>query len=571
MTPQQLIYGVDDRPPFFRSTVFAIQHILIMSTSLLFPAIVAAAVGSRLSLAQATQLTTATMLAMAIGTFLLQFRGRWFGAGYLCPAICEPAYLATAIYAILHGGLPLLFGMGLLAGCFEIMVSFGLRYAKKLIPTEVTGVVVMMIGINLIAPDIRSAFHMVDNNAAIIPFNAVFLFSLTLISLIIIGVWGGKKFQLYSVVLAAVIGYAAALLTHHFPAIYMQSIRSSALFALPHFSHFFDFNFSFSMILPFFVGAFSASIKAVGNITTAQKITDDEWIRPDLKSIKNAVFTDGVATMISSSIGGMPMGTSSSNVAYTLPSQCASRIINIFISALLLILAFIPKAALALVYMPAPVRGALLAYVICFMIVAGLQIVVSRMLDLRKTLVIGLSLSLGLMISFVPQVFQQLPLWAQPIFNSSLSTAAISVFVLNLLFRLGIKRKVQLSFDLMERNNQKIRKFFDKYGRQWGALPDQIKKAQAAAIECLHALQLFQLEHKHVELHVSYDEYCLALNFIYKGALLPMDNNPLNLKEADFTQAQAMNLAVYMMTIEATKVKCTDKNGSCNVCLEFKT
>ena len=53
--------------------------------------------------------------------------------------------------------------------------------------------------------------------------------------------------------------------------------------------------------------------------------------------------------------------------------------------------------------------GAVLIFVACFMIVGGFQVITSRMLDKRKTFVVGIPLIIGLSVGFVPQIYQGLP------------------------------------------------------------------------------------------------------------------------------------------------------------------
>jgi NCS2 family nucleobase:cation symporter-2 len=59
--------------------------------------------------------------------------------------------------------------------------------------------------------------------------------------------------------------------------------------------------------------------------------------------------------------------------------------------------------------MPWPVAGAALLFSSTFIIVNGIEIITSRLLDARKILVIGLSLVLGLAIEVYPAFLQAIP------------------------------------------------------------------------------------------------------------------------------------------------------------------
>jgi hypothetical protein len=63
-----------------------------------------------------------------------------------------------------------------------------------------------------------------------------------------------------------------------------------------------------------------------------------------------------------------------------------SRVIAYAIGGLLFVLAFCPKLATVFAIMPAPVMGATLIFALSFMVIAGIQIIMSRMLDARRDL-----------------------------------------------------------------------------------------------------------------------------------------------------------------------------------------
>src|SRR4030095_834293 len=85
--------------------------------------------------------------------------------------------------------------------------------------------------------------------------------------------------------------------------------------------------------------------------------------------------------------------------------------------------------------------GAILIYVTCYMILAGIQVITSRMLDARRIFVVGIALIFGLSVDMVPGLYRDVPELIQPLFSSSLSISTVLVVLLNLLFRLGITKR----------------------------------------------------------------------------------------------------------------------------------
>ena len=113
----------------------------------------------------------------------------------------------------------------------------------------------------------------------------------------------------------------------------------------------------------------------------------------------------------------MASDTSSSNVALSGASGATSRWIGFAAGALFILLGFSPKLGAILSVMPSPVAGAIVVFVVCFMLVSGLQIILSHKPDTRKIFVIGIALCFGLSLDVLPQLYAQVPPWLRPLFE----------------------------------------------------------------------------------------------------------------------------------------------------------
>ena len=92
----------------------------------------------------------------------------------------------------------------------------------------------------------------------------------------------------------------------------------------------------------------------------------------------------------------------------------------------MILLAFLPKLAALFAVMPDPVMGAILVYVACYMILAGIQVITSRMLDARRIFVVGIPLIFGLSVDMVPGLYRGVPHHFQPLVASSLVSVCSS-------------------------------------------------------------------------------------------------------------------------------------------------
>jgi NCS2 family nucleobase:cation symporter-2 len=87
--------------------------------------------------------------------------------------------------------------------------------------------------------------------------------------------------------------------------------------------------------------------------------------------------------------------------------------------------------------MPAPVSGAILVFVVCFMMMSGLAIMLANKPDTRKTFVLGTALCFGLSLDILPQLYASVAPWLRPLFESSLTLSTVVAVILFQLLRFG--------------------------------------------------------------------------------------------------------------------------------------
>ena len=102
----------------------------------------------------------------------------------------------------------------------------------------------------------------------------------------------------------------------------------------------------------------------------------------------------------------------------------------------LVLLACFPKFSSLIVGMPRPVMAAALFFNGSLMFVAGIQIVASRPITLRASLIVGFSILSALSVMIFPEFYKSLPVWMHQ-FTDSQITVALITSVLNAIFLLG--------------------------------------------------------------------------------------------------------------------------------------
>jgi NCS2 family nucleobase:cation symporter-2 len=559
--PANLIYGLDESPPLGTTLLLGLQHILALSSAFVYPVILLQETG--ILPEQAERMIHTSMIVMGIATILQTLRYGRIGSGYLCPERLGPAYIPASILAIKTGGLPLLAGMTLVSGLFGVVLSRLMGRLRPFFPAEVTGTIVMMVGLALIPVTVSRFLGIAESPAVIDPLS-VSIASITFFVMVGVTVWGSSKLRLYGVLIGVGVGYVSAygsgMLTHE----HLRRLEQAPLISLPSFFHG-GWSFSSALIFPFLVTVLASVLKTVGDLTLCQKINDTEWKRPDMRSISGGILAEACGVMLSGGVGTIGQSTSSANVGLSIATGATSRRIGFACGGILIVLAFVPKLTVLFAIMPGSVIGALILFTVCFMIVAGVQILTSRMMDARKTFVVGVSVILGLSVDMLPSAYQTVPGMFQSAFTSSLSVSTISALLLNLLFRIGIAQRAKLQIDPRVDSSEQIFLFMEKQGGSWGARREVIDRAKSAMNEFIEAARALELSTGKIDAEVSFDEFNLDIDMRYDGELMEFPSERPT--EADLLgdERAVAKLAGFLIRNYVDRVKSDRINGRCRV------
>jgi len=154
--PLDLIYGINDRIPVVAAIPLVIQQIAMLSIDLLIPVMIIDLIGGPASLAQS--FVSLMMIGMGIGIILQAWRKGPLGSGFFCAEETGFLYFQASVLAAKAGGLPLLFGMTIISGLFQMFLSKIIQYVRFLFPTEVAGLMVAMSGLAIIPPTMSAFF-----------------------------------------------------------------------------------------------------------------------------------------------------------------------------------------------------------------------------------------------------------------------------------------------------------------------------------------------------------------------------------------------------------------------------
>jgi NCS2 family nucleobase:cation symporter-2 len=554
--PADLVYGLDDTPPLTALVLLGLQHVSIACVSLLIPLMVAKAAG--LPAEALPSLISFSMIAIAMTTWLQAYRFKGLGAGYLIPGYCTSNYLSASIAAAQVGGMPLVYGMTLFAGMFELTVSRLLIRMRPYFPPEISGLAVTILGIELGVIAFRNimGFHHPEGASLTGIAIGFATFGLTFL----LNIYGAGSVRLFCSLIGVAVGYVAAIAAGLLSDQSASLLRAAPVIDLPQITHI-GFSFDPAMLVVFMLASLASMLKTMGSVTTCQKINDASWVRPDMAEIQRGVAADGVSTVLAGFMGSTGQNPSTSNISISSATGATSRRIALPIIIWLLVMACSPKLASIFVIMPEAVIGGALLFAACFILVSGLQIVASRMLDVRRTAVIGLALILAISRYAFADEFKAMPAAVQPFVTSALSIGVFTAIVLNLILRIGVHKRAKLALRLGEDHTAQMTAFMEQCGGSWGARAPVVQNAAHALVELSDALSTFADAHSQVTVNARFDEFSIDLSVNYRGQLMVMPGVAPTSQELMDNPDRTTDLGLLMLTRLADKVRITSDSA----------
>ena len=328
-------------------------------------------------------------------------------------------------------------------------------------------------------------------------------------------------------------------------------------------------SFDLTLAATFAIASLAAAMKAAGTITMCQRLNDAEWLRPEPRSVTRGVMGDGLITALSGLAGSVGTNTATPSVGVAAATGIASRHVAYAVGAIFILLGLLPKVAALLAIMPRAVMAAGLLFSACFILINGLQVMTSRLLDIRRTLIIGIAIIAGVAVDVFPAIAANAPGVLAPLVASSLAFATVTALGLNLLFRIGVKKTVTLKVERDSIGGVNISDFLRENGAKWGARPEIISRASFAANQLVETVADNGWHTGTLTLEASFDEFNLDLHALYAGTPLAFpDKRPTDEEIMESDEGMA-RLAGYMLRHNADRIRAESKGAHAHIWFHF--
>ncbi|MBQ9125459.1 MAG: uracil-xanthine permease [Clostridia bacterium] len=387
MQKSNLIYNIQDKPPFGKTLIFALQQLLaIMAATIAVPAII----GNGMSAAAALFGAGAGTLIYLLFTKFKSpvFLGSSFaflgsmGAAFAGAVTVELGYLGLILGAIF-------------AGLVYVVIAFvvkrvGTAWISKIMPPQVIGPTVAIIGLSLSGNAIGDLFKGsvldITLTPTANPYVALVCGLVTLFVVIICSLYGKKMISMIPFIMGILAGYLVAtiftvigLVTENPALQVIDFAKFQNIQWYPDFSIIKALG-GFEKIDGAYIGTIAVAYVPVAFVVFAEHIADHKnlstVIGHDLiadPGLDRTLLGDGVGSMIGAIFGGCPNTTYGESVGCVAISKNASVITIVYKAIMAMLISFVGPFSTFLATIPSCVMGGVCVALYGFIAVSGLK------------------------------------------------------------------------------------------------------------------------------------------------------------------------------------------------------
>ena len=387
MQKSNLIYNIQDKPPFGKTLIFALQQLLaIMAATIAVPAII----GNGMSAAAALFGAGAGTLIYLLFTKFKSpvFLGSSFaflgsmGAAFAGAATVELGYLGLILGAIF-------------AGLVYVIIAFvvkrvGTAWISKIMPPQVIGPTVAIIGLSLSGNAIGDLFKGsvldITLTPTANPYVALVCGLVTLFVVIICSLYGKKMISMIPFIMGILAGYLVATIFTVIGLVTENPALQVIDFAkFQNIQWYPDFSFikalgGFEKIDGAYIGTIAVAYVPVAFVVFAEHIADHKnlstIIGHDLitdPGLNRTLLGDGVGSMVGAIFGGCPNTTYGESVGCVAISKNASVITIVYTAVMAMLISFVGPFSTFLATIPSCVMGGVCVALYGFIAVSGLK------------------------------------------------------------------------------------------------------------------------------------------------------------------------------------------------------
>ena len=418
------------------SLPFAIQQVLSMFLANITPAVLITAVavynGEPLSNIDIAVILQNAMIVAGIGTLIQGMSVFNIGAGL--PIIMGLSFNFLAISLIVAAvDYGYLVGAVLIGGIFEGIIGLFYKYWRKFISPLTSGCVVIAIGFSIIGSACSSVAS--SNKYVNGSFENIAVAMITMLVAIALFLKGKGIFKQLYLLIALCVGYIISI---PLGMVDFKSIGTTVsqlgVVSLPHLLQFKP-KFELKYIIAFIIIYLTSAAETIGDISALTSGAIDRF--PADKELKGGLSCDGfISAMAGGLFGCTPITSFSGQIGTIIMTRIVNRKCAILEGIILIAAGFIPAIGALFTSVPSCVLGGVSVIAFGSIMTSGFSMIAKEGLDERNSLIVAVSLTLGIGSTLCSEFYSLMPEMVQIIFaNNPIAGVFICAVILSTVFK----------------------------------------------------------------------------------------------------------------------------------------
>lgn len=302
------------------------------------------------------------------------------------------AFIAPIQFGVAEWGVPATLSGLAAAGLLYVVLSGliawrGTDIFMKILPPVVTGPIIMVIGLSLAPVAVGMATGGSDTFSGT---TALIISLISLITTIVVVMFGKGTLRLIPILIGLVVGYAASLVLG---IVDFSPVAQAPWLAMPAFTF---PQFSLPAILFIVPVAIAPAIEHFGDVLAIGSVTGKNYIKDP--GVHRTMLGDGIATSLASLLGGPPNTTYSEVTGAVTLTRAFNPAIMTWAAIVAILLAFVGKLGALLQTIPAPVMGGILMILFGSILAVGMNSIIRARVDVlnsRNLIIVAIILVFG--------------------------------------------------------------------------------------------------------------------------------------------------------------------------------
>lgn len=308
------------------------------------------------------------------------------------------AFIAPIIYGTQTWGVAATMSGLVAAGVLYMVLSAciawrGQGFIHRLLPAEVVGPVIMVIGLGLAPVAVHMAMGKTGDGAVQLVDNgqAMIVAAIALFTTVGVSIFAKGLFRLLPILSGVIAGYLAALF---FGMVNFEAISAAPWFAVPNFTM---PEWNWQAVLYILPIAIAPAVEHIGDVTAISAVSGKDYLKKP--GLHRTMLGDGLATSTAAMFGGPPNTTYSEVSGAVALTKVFNPVVMTWAAVFAVLLSFCGKLGALLSTVPVPVMGGILILLFGTIAAVGMNSLVKAQVDLtepRNLVIVAVTLVFGI-------------------------------------------------------------------------------------------------------------------------------------------------------------------------------